>query len=69
MKKRFSLTMIIVLIAAVVHAQINTRKDTVIASPVPYSAYGPQFDWKKGFYVEEVKKVVVFFGLQKVVIR
>jgi glyoxylase-like metal-dependent hydrolase (beta-lactamase superfamily II) len=41
---------------AAVTAQVNTRTDTVTAAPVPYTVYGPQFDWSRGYYVAEVKK-------------
>jgi glyoxylase-like metal-dependent hydrolase (beta-lactamase superfamily II) len=41
--------------AASTFAQINTRTDTVVAAPIPYTAYGPQFDWSKGYYVAEIK--------------
>jgi glyoxylase-like metal-dependent hydrolase (beta-lactamase superfamily II) len=42
--------------ATFTNAQVNTRTDTVIAAPVPYTVYGPQFDWNKGYHVAEIKK-------------
>jgi glyoxylase-like metal-dependent hydrolase (beta-lactamase superfamily II) len=56
MKKIISLTFAILLITSFAQAQINTRTDTVIAAKTPYTVYGPQFDWNKGYSVEEVKK-------------
>jgi glyoxylase-like metal-dependent hydrolase (beta-lactamase superfamily II) len=56
MKKSMVIAALFMLTAACTKAQINTRMDTVVAAPVPYSAYGPQFDWNKGYYVAEVKK-------------
>ncbi|MEZ4962883.1 MAG: MBL fold metallo-hydrolase [Saprospiraceae bacterium] len=55
MKKLFFSAAAVLLTTLVVQAQINTRTDTVIAAPVPYTAYGPQFNWSKGYYVAEIK--------------
>jgi glyoxylase-like metal-dependent hydrolase (beta-lactamase superfamily II) len=54
MKK--SITLLFLLTTTLAYAQVDTRKDTVIAAPVPYTVYGPQFDWNKGYFVDEVKK-------------
>jgi glyoxylase-like metal-dependent hydrolase (beta-lactamase superfamily II) len=54
MKKLIAPLLLLTTILA--YAQVDTRKDTVIAAPVPYTVYGPQFDWNKGYYVDEVKK-------------
>jgi glyoxylase-like metal-dependent hydrolase (beta-lactamase superfamily II) len=51
-----SVTFLFLLITAIASAQVDTRKDTVVAAPVPYTVYGPPFDWSKGYYVSEVKK-------------
>jgi glyoxylase-like metal-dependent hydrolase (beta-lactamase superfamily II) len=54
--KKIKLTFALLLAATLTQAQVNTRQDTVIAAPVPYTAYGPKFDWSKGYFVDEVKK-------------
>jgi glyoxylase-like metal-dependent hydrolase (beta-lactamase superfamily II) len=51
-----SITFLFLLTTVLATAQVDTRKDTVVAAPVPYTVYGPQFDWNKGYYVAEVKK-------------
>jgi glyoxylase-like metal-dependent hydrolase (beta-lactamase superfamily II) len=56
MKKIKNSVFAIMLTATFANAQINTRQDTVIASQVPYTVYGPKFDWSKGYHVDEVKK-------------
>jgi glyoxylase-like metal-dependent hydrolase (beta-lactamase superfamily II) len=56
MKKVINLTLALLFTATFAQAQINTRTDTVIAAKTPYTVYGPQFDWSKGYSVEEVKK-------------
>lgn len=56
MKKIINQTAALLLSVTFAQAQINTRTDTVVASQTPYTAYGPQFDWSKGYLVEEVKK-------------
>lgn len=56
MKKIVCLSIALSIGATFTKAQINTRTDTVIASNIPYASYGPQFDWNKGYFVDEVKK-------------
>lgn len=51
-----AITFLFLLITILTSAQVDIRKDTVVAAPVPYTVYGPQFDWNKGYYVAEIKK-------------
>lgn len=56
MKKIIFLLCALPLCATFTKAQVNTRADTVIASNIPFTAYGPAVDWNKGYVVQEVRK-------------